>query len=151
VVPLVCVALCSCALLPDVGPAPQPVQASALASERSLAAPKVDWPTDRWWSEFGDQQLDALMDEALAQSPSMAQAEARVREAIARTQTARSALYPTIDAGASVSREKLSYNYIFPKSAVPRGWNDMGDVTLDFSWELDFWGKILHAKMLRGG
>ena len=81
------------------------------------------------------------MAEALKNSPSMAQAEARLREAVARTQAARSALYPTVGVGASANKTKLSYNYIYPKSAVPRGWNDMGNVTLDFSWELDFWGK----------
>lgn len=140
-IPLLCAALSSCALVPDVGPPPQPTPASELASERSFTAPKADWPSDHWWSEFGDTQLDSLMAEALAHSPSMAQAEARVREAMARAQIARSALLPTVGAGASVTKQKLSYNYIFPQTAVPRGWNDMGEVTLDFSWELDFWGK----------
>jgi NodT family efflux transporter outer membrane factor (OMF) lipoprotein len=140
-IPLLGVALCSCAVVPNVGPAPQPDQLSALASQRSLAAPKADWPTPDWWLEFRDRQLDDLMIEALEHSPSMAQAEARVREAIARKQTARAALYPALGASASVNEEKLSYNYIFPKSAVPRNWNDMGEITLDFSWELDFWGK----------
>lgn len=140
-IPLLGVALCSCALVPKVGPAPQPKQVSALASQRSLVAPKANWPSEQWWTDFGDHQLDELMAEALANSPSMTEAEARVQEAIARTQTARSALYPTLDASASVDKEKLSYNYIFPKNATPLGWNDMGDVGLDFSWELDFWGK----------
>lgn len=138
---LLCVALSSCALVPDVGPAPQPIQASELASKRSLAAPEANWPAQDWWTRFHDHQLNELMTEALAHSPSMAQAEARVREAISRTQMARSALYPSLGANASASKQKLSYNYIFPKTAVPRGWNDMGEVTLDFSWELDFWGK----------
>lgn len=135
------IVLNSCALMPDVGPAPQPEQASALASRQSLDAPKTDWPTQDWWTSFGDHQLDELMAEALKNSPSMVQAEARLREAIARTQTARSALYPTIGVDASANKTKLSYNYIYPKSVVPLGWNDMGDITLDFSWELDFWGK----------
>ncbi|WP_087720504.1 efflux transporter outer membrane subunit [Salinicola salarius] len=138
---LLCVALSSCALVPDVGPAPQPIQVSELASNQSLAAPEANWPAQDWWTRFHDHQLNELMTEALAHSPSMAQAEARVREAIARTQMAHSTLYPTLDANASVTKQKLSYNYIFPKTAVPRGWNDMGEVTLDFSWELDFWGK----------
>jgi NodT family efflux transporter outer membrane factor (OMF) lipoprotein len=112
-----------------------------LASKRSLAAPEANWPAQDWWTRFHDRQLNELMTEALAHSPSMAQAEARVREAISRTQMARSTLYPALDANASVTKQKLSYNYIFPKTAVPRGWNDMGEVTLDFSWELDFWGK----------
>ncbi|ASK36454.1 multidrug transporter [Alcanivorax sp. N3-2A] len=140
-IPSLCVVLSSCALVPDVGPAPQPVQASELVSKRSLAAPEADWPTQDWWTRFGDHQLDELMIEALAHSPSMAQASARVREAISRTQVARSTLYPSLGANAAASKQKLSYNYIFPKTAVPRGWNDMGEVTLDFSWELDFWGK----------
>jgi NodT family efflux transporter outer membrane factor (OMF) lipoprotein len=135
------ITLSSCALVPDVGPAPQPEQAYSLASKQSLAAPKADWPTQNWWTKFGDHQLDDLMTEALAHSPTMAQAAARVREAIARTQTTRASLYPSLGAGASANKEKLSYNYIFPKTAVPRGWNDMGEVTLDFGWELDFWGK----------
>jgi NodT family efflux transporter outer membrane factor (OMF) lipoprotein len=78
----------------------------------------------------------------------MMEAQARLRDAVARTGDARSALYPTLGANASVTRDKLSYNSIFPAAAVPRGWNDMGRTTLDFSWELDFWGKnrsALHA------
>jgi outer membrane protein TolC len=45
-----------------------------------------------------------------------------------------------MDASASIDK-KLSYNYIYPKTAVPHGWNDMGQASLNFSWELDFWGK----------
>jgi NodT family efflux transporter outer membrane factor (OMF) lipoprotein len=28
-----------------------------------------------------------------------------------------------------------------PRSALPDGWKDYGRMTLDFSWELDFWGR----------
>ncbi|EAA9442458.1 TPA: efflux transporter outer membrane subunit [Salmonella enterica subsp. enterica] len=141
VISVLSLALGSCAAIPDLGTAPQPEQAAALISQRSFSAPHADWPQEKWWMAFGDTQLNQLMSEATAHSPSLAQAEARVREATARTGVARSRLYPSMDASASIDKEKLSYNYIYPKTAVPHGWNDMGQASLNFSWELDFWGK----------
>lgn len=131
----------ACAAIPDLGTAPQPEQAAALVSQRSFSGPHADWPQANWWTTFGDAQLNTLMSEAIAHSPSLTQAEARVREASARAGVARSRLYPSLGAGASVTKEKLSYNYIFPETAVPRGWNDMGQTSLNFARELDFWGK----------
>lgn len=140
-------ALSSCAAIPNLGPAPQPRPAEAFASQQSFAAAESDWPSEQWWGTFQDTQLNQLMDEAVADSPTMAQAQARLQDAVARTGAARAALFPSIGASASVNKEKLSYNSIFPAAAVPRGWNDMGQTTLDFSWELDFWGK--NRKALR--
>ena len=37
--------------------------------------------------------------------------------------------------------QKLSYNNGIPPAFVPKGYNGIGQVTLDFNWELDFWGK----------
>ncbi len=141
VITVLSLALGSCAAIPDLGTAPLPEQAAALVSQRSFSGPHADWPQANWWATFGDQQLNGLMSEAIAHSPSLAQAEARVREASARAGVARSRLYPSLDASASVNKEKLSYNYIYPRTAVPHGWNDMGQTSLNFSWELDFWGK----------
>jgi NodT family efflux transporter outer membrane factor (OMF) lipoprotein len=134
-------ALCSCAAIPNLGPAPQPATTTELAAQQSFAAPEGDWPVQDWWRSFDDPQFDQLMDEALEHSPTMAQAQARLRDATARTSSARAALYPQVSANASADEQKLSYNSIFPKSAVPVGWNELGQATLDFSWELDFWGK----------
>ena len=72
-------ALAGCAAVPKLDAAPQPATAASYATARSFAAPAAAWPTDRWWAAYGDPQLDALMDEALAGSPSLAQAAARLR------------------------------------------------------------------------
>ena len=48
---------------------------------------------------------------------------------------------PSLSANASIAEAKQSYQYIIPASAVPHGWNDIGQGTLDFNWEIDFWGK----------
>jgi NodT family efflux transporter outer membrane factor (OMF) lipoprotein len=134
-------ALSACATLPAPSAARAPRPAQAYAAAQSLAAPGRAWPADDWWSAYGDAQLDGLMAEALAGSPTLAAAEARVRKAGALTAQAHAGLLPQVSANASVEETKQSYNLGIPPQFVPQGYNDYGRGTLDFSWELDFWGK----------
>jgi NodT family efflux transporter outer membrane factor (OMF) lipoprotein len=48
---------------------------------------------------------------------------------------------PTLSANGSVQELKQSYNYGIPPQFVPHGYNEYGNLTLNFNWELDFWGK----------
>ena len=139
----VCAALLlqACAQLPDLGERPQSQPVDAFASTASLQAPKADWPVDAWWTVYGDAQLNALIDEALRGSPDMAAATARLQRAQAMTELSNSALKPQVSANAAISEDKLSYNYLTPRSMTPSGMNDYGRVTLNVQWELDFWGK----------
>ena len=77
-------ALGACASLPGRSPPAPAVSVANLASDQSLAAPVADWVADRWWDSYGDAQLSGLIDEALAHSPTQAQAEARMRAADAQ-------------------------------------------------------------------
>lgn len=134
-------ALAGCASLPS-----EPALSSAKGVEQyqsasSLAGPVLAWPDDQWWRRYGDPQLDALIQEGLAGSPDMAAAAARLRNAEAGSQLSDAALYPQVSANGSVSEQKQSYNYLTPRSMTPQGWKDYGRATIDFSWELDFWGK----------
>lgn len=115
--------------------------ADTYASEQSFAAPAGQWPTESWWVVYGDSQLDALMAEALADSPSIAVANARLRRAQAVAEIAGAARQPQLSANTSASQQKQSYNYLTPPALTEKGWNEYGRATLDFSWELDFWGK----------
>jgi NodT family efflux transporter outer membrane factor (OMF) lipoprotein len=133
--------LCACAHIPDIGSPAQPRPVDALESARSFDAPLGEWPTRQWWHSFNDPQLDQLITEALASAPTLEQAAARLREATARAGLAQAARLPSLGLDAAADERKLTYKGIFPPNAVPRGWNDFGRVTLDFSWELDFWGK----------
>jgi NodT family efflux transporter outer membrane factor (OMF) lipoprotein len=140
-VSLVAAALAACATLPDPQPRPQAKPAGQYAAEQSLAAPATNWPGDRWWQDYRDAQLDALISEALAGSPTMAVAKARLERARSNAQITGAALAPQVSANGSITEQKQSSNYLTPPSATPAGWNDYGRATLDFSWELDFWGK----------
>ena len=132
-------ALAACATLPPPGSARVAKAAQSYAVAQSKAGPERAWPGDRWWSAYGDAQLDGLIKEALASAPSLAIAEARIRKAVSMENRGR--LTPTISANGYVIEQKQSYNSGIPPAFVPHGYNDYGRATLDFSWELDFWGK----------
>src|ERR1043166_2760737 len=71
----------------------------------------------------------------------MAVAKARLDRARSNAQIAGAATLPQVTASSSITEQKQSRNYLTPSGATPQGWNDYGRATLDFSWELDFWGK----------
>jgi NodT family efflux transporter outer membrane factor (OMF) lipoprotein len=81
------------------------------------------------------------MDEALAGSPDLQAAAARLRAAEGFAQRAGAALKPTIDAFAQPELSKQSQNQSMPAAAIPNGWNGSGSTGLSFSLDLDLWGK----------
>ena len=139
-------ALSACAGLPATRPAAQAKPSSAYAAAQSFDTradpnPGADWPADGWWRAYDDAQLNALIDEALGGSPTLAQARARVDKAQASLGQSRASLFPTLSGQASVVENKQSYNYGIPPLFVPHGYNAYGNTTLNFNYEFDFWGK----------
>lgn len=134
-------ALAGCATVPKLPEAPEVASSGSFATTQSFQAPEAAWPADRWWAAYGDPQFETLMDEALAGSPSLAEAAARLRSAEARARQARGATLPSLDANAQASETKQSYNNGIPAQFVPRGYNDTGRASLDLSYDLDLWGR----------
>ena len=137
-------ALSACATLPPATPARVAKAPASYAAAQSLGRAEVShgqWPADTWWTAYGDPQLNTLMQEALAGSPTLASAEARVRQAQSVTAQARARALPSIAANGSIEEMKQSYNAGIPPQFVPQGYNGYGRATLDFNWEIDFWGK----------
>ncbi|HXH71322.1 MAG TPA: efflux transporter outer membrane subunit [Mariprofundaceae bacterium] len=63
----------------------------------------------QWWQLFGSEPLNRLVEQGLASSPTVTAAEAKLREAEENLNAQVGAvLYPTIDAKASASRQKIS-------------------------------------------
>ena len=103
-------ALAGCVDRGNWKPAPQ-LEAQSLTSAQALKDARVDaaaWPADGWWRSYGDPQLDALVEEALAGSPSLAIAQARLRAAQAQTVAARAGLAPRTAIDASGHAPALS-------------------------------------------
>lgn len=113
---------------------------AASATLRGAAVTPAAWPAHDWWQRYGDAQLNLLAAEALAGSPTMRIAAARVRQAGALAGLAESALSPQVSGGARSNRQQFSENSTVPKP--PAGsWKWNNEATLNFSYELDFWGK----------
>ena len=133
--------LSGCAESPSLDAFARFTSSSEYETAISFAATSLSWPDERWWQTYGDGQLDTLIDEALGDSPDMVVAAARLRHAEAISQISGAALLPQVSATGYATEQRQSYNYMMPRAALPEGWQDYGLATLDFRWELDFWGK----------
>lgn len=126
---------------------PPPVKLQHLATRNSdqaalaFTAPHRDWPDDHWWQAYGDLQLDTLMTAALADSPDVKTAIARMQSARALAVQAGAPLAPSITGHGEIASEKQSYNNGFPREFLPQGWNGTGLATLDVNIDLDLWGR----------
>lgn len=133
--------LSACAEFPSLDPFRLMKPVSGYETTTTFRAPASDWPLDRWWVAYGDAQLDALIEEALRDSPDMAAAAARLRRSEAMAQVAGASLLPQVGAHLEATQQKQSYNALMPRSALPEGWKDYGQASINFNWELDFWGR----------
>jgi NodT family efflux transporter outer membrane factor (OMF) lipoprotein len=140
---LVALLAAGCASFRGLAPQAQRTDAATLAARASLADAKLaaaTWPAADWWRRFGDPQLDALVSEALAGNPGTASARARIDRALALAASAGAALAPQASAGANVTRQRYSNNGIFPPP-IAGAWYTQSDLAVNFSYEIDLWGR----------
>ena len=90
---------------------PSSLAASGAADK---ASPTLPWLRSDVWREYGDAQLDALLEQALSGNPSLQQARLRLERAQAQSGVARAALLPQLGAGAEINRELYSANSLYP-------------------------------------
>jgi NodT family efflux transporter outer membrane factor (OMF) lipoprotein len=102
------------------------------------------WPAADWWRGFASARLDELIAEAQQSNDDIAGAIARVQEADAQARIAGAALLPSVDLGATATRERA------PVSGVGPEVYNVFNPQVSASYELDFWGKnrALHASAL---
>lgn len=130
-----------CASYRGIEPKSEPQDLASLSAEKSWESEKTgEWPALDWWKRFADPQLDALEDEALAGSPGMRLARARVDQALAAAKVAGAPLEPQVGAGVDVTRQRFSENNIFPPPIAGSSFTTT-QIALNASYEVDFWGK----------
>ncbi|TZF88755.1 efflux transporter outer membrane subunit [Cognatilysobacter lacus] len=131
-------AVAGCASMRGVDPKAHPLDADALAASQTLSgAGHVPLQRD-WWRAFGDPQLDTLIDEALQGQPSLAAADARVRQAVAQAGLADSARQPMVGATAQYSGIRIPESIAPP----PLGGEYKGVILLglNIKYSPDLWG-----------
>ncbi|HEX4496983.1 MAG TPA: efflux transporter outer membrane subunit [Thermoanaerobaculia bacterium] len=103
----------------------------------------------KWWELYGDPALNVLEDQVSVSNQSLAQAEAQFRGARAAVALARAGLFPTVTAGANATRSSSATSRTGTAISTPTGTVATGggaatvyQVPIDFTWELDLWGKV---------
>ena len=112
----VAASLAGCVERGDWKPAAQ-LQPQALGAQQTLAGAKLDaaaWPADQWWRAYADPQLDTLIAEALAGSPSLEIAAARLRLAQAQAIAAGAVRVPAASLDAETTRQRYPEHGLFP-------------------------------------
>ncbi|MGE5722018.1 MAG: efflux transporter outer membrane subunit [Sphingomonadales bacterium] len=132
-------ALPGCTVGPDYHRPDAPGAVSAEWQE-----PGTPGPVDlAWWENFRDPQLSALVKRALAGSPDLAEARARLAEARANRDAAAGGRLPAVTAKGSATENVLSKNGQLPVGQIPGISRSLGlfDIGFDASWEIDLWGR----------
>jgi len=97
-----------------------------------------------WWLRFGDPQLDALEQQALAGSPTLMAANARLTQARATLTASTAGLFPQLALGARAARLEVSANRPLTNYASPNFSTVQNDFlpALAASYEVDLAGRI---------
>lgn len=127
-------------------PAVEPHSRELIKDNLGLTTESLAKIQNEWWTVFGDPQLNALVNDALASNPNLEDAVNRVRVAQAQAIAAGAALKPGFALDGDETRQRLSENYIYPPKSVgfavaggDMAW--LGQATVGLNWDLDFWGK----------
>lgn len=134
-------ALTACTVGPDYRAPEVPPPATLMATGDGISTLA---PIERWWTALEDPDLSYLIEAALAGSPDLAAAEARVQQARALARVAGASFYPSLSADGKVSRDKLSRNgenlALIPFTPPRTEFTDYR-VGFDAAWEIDLAGK----------
>lgn len=115
---------------------PPPPEAAFTPPEdwRDKGAPSAEISTT-WWRAFGDPQLTALVEAALANNTDVLSAASRVEQAREQIRLSRAALLPSVNASLAAQRAReLSVLGIAHTTAV--------EPSVQVSYEVDLWGRL---------
>ena len=128
--------LAGCASLSGIEPqaklrndAPFQLQAGTAASVPS-----------QWWRGFGDEQLNRLVEQALADNPNLRIAQARLVRAQAVGDVANAALLPQVNGSLDVTTQRYTEKGMIPPP-LAGSIRTSATLQLGTTWEIDFFGK----------
>jgi multidrug efflux system outer membrane protein len=109
---------------------------------------RIDYPkaaevaNTKWWEQFGDPELNGLIETALRDNHDVRIAAARVDQFIGQLVATRSQLYPQVGYSASASRSRVSRVSV---PALPPGADNnfaLYEASLGAAWQVDLFGRV---------
>ena len=126
-----------------VGPDYEKPEINTPDAYRFTDAEASDVVNTQWWTQFDDDVLNELIDEALRANLDVRIAAARVEQFAARLNITRSDFFPQVGYGVGGARQGISDN-----KAGGLGIDSITtsyEATINIGWELDVWGRIRRA------
>ena len=133
-------ALSGCANFSGISPHAQALTSAQMNLEGSGSASTQTEISALWWESFGDLQLNRLVADALANSPSLRVAQSRLERVQAAQDSLRGTERPQLGASADLTRQLFTAKGIIPPP-LAGSVREIGSLQLNASWELDFFGK----------
>jgi len=144
--------LAACAVGPDYK-APEGPAASTYTEkpqpERTESAPVQGGDEQRfdlgakisadWWTVFGSPELDALVRAAISGQPTLAAAQAALRQAEENVNAQYAVLYPSVDASLSAKRQRIS-GASFGNPSAPSTTFNLYNASVNVSYAIDVAG-----------
>jgi len=132
--------LSACANFSGIFSQAKPVAAQqAGLSAQAIPADSVALDS-QWWKAYSDEQLNRLVDLALANNPSLRMAQARVQRVMASIDNAEAANAPQLGASLDATRQLYTRNGLVP-APIAGSEREIGTLQMSGSWELDLFGK----------
>lgn len=134
-------ALAGCAHVPAERSAPlaqRDVAATVIAEDIKLA--RDGWPEARWWSSYGDPQLDGLIAAALAANPNLDTAAAQIASAHSTLDRTRSAAGLEAGVYGGMNRQRYSATGLFP-APIGGSYFTEETVRVEARYNFDWWGR----------
>jgi len=125
----------ACAPVPPQPAVPERLKGEALGLQAGGAVADA-----AWWRTWGDERLNALMDKALRDAPSLALARARIAKAGAAVDNAAAADKPIIGVGLDVERQRFSEHGMYPPPLAGHVYNT-ATLQAGVSYDWDFFGR----------
>ncbi|HVG01351.1 MAG TPA: efflux transporter outer membrane subunit [Nitrospira sp.] len=137
--------LSSCAWIPKGDPPAQYFEPPEMTETLAEVTGRLQkWPEDHWWEQFGNPELNGLIEQALKDNPGLKHASARLRQATSLVKVEGARLLPFLEADASLTYERISQHGVFAAlNPEVAGIKIMYGIInpLSFRYEFDFWGK----------
>ncbi len=126
-----------CASTSGAVPHTHELMSSAEAGANGSSTP---WPKTDWWTSWGDAQLNAVVERALGNQPSLQTVQARLVQAQAAVDVAGAARLPQVSGALDMTDQRFTeHGLIPPPLAGATRWNNSAQINA--SWELDLFGR----------
>ena len=122
----------------------EPVEmAGSYAGSRNEAESSAG-DTNRWWTAFGDEQLNLLIAEAISSNFGLEQVRQRLEQAYAVARKAGAAQIPQVNFGANAATARTQIQ--LPTGGTTLRDGELYGLNLAASYELDLWGRVSASK-----